>query len=281
MPRINIEDSIFKDARFIELCIKTGSVNTALGELVFVWMTAQKYFLSHGEIPNDVWVKQKLSKNVLEVNLAERSLTGVRVCGQNDQFSWIQQASNAGKKSAEKRSKTKRNRQPKRPTGVDFLPNARSTGVQGPCTSSSFSSSFSTSTSGSKGYGEGVNPVTVTQKEAPTNVVWNSYSNAYFSRYGTEPVRNGVVNSQLTNFLKRVGQSEAPDIASFYLTHNANFYVQKMHPVGLLLMDAEKLRTEWATGTQVTSHGAKALDRTQANKNVFQELSDEYERKKT
>lgn len=42
-------------------------------------------------------------------------------------------------------------------------------------------------------------------------------------------------------------------MAAFYVTHRSSWYAEKMHPVNLLLQDAEKLRTEWATGRQAVS----------------------------
>ena len=87
-------------------------------------------------------------------------------------------------------------------------------------------------------------------------VIWESYRKSYQGRYGVDPVRNQTVNSLLCRVVDKLGV-EAPDVASFYLTHNGNFYTQKMHPVNLLLTDAEKLRTEWATNTKITSSAVK------------------------
>jgi hypothetical protein len=94
---------------------------------------------------------------------------------------------------------------------------------------------------------------------------WASYSNAYFAVYGSEPVRNAMVNTQMANFVKRVGAVESPFIAAFFLTHRNTFYVQKGHAVGLLLADAEKLRTEWATNKQMTQTAANQIDKHAAN----------------
>ncbi len=91
-------------------------------------------------------------------------------------------------------------------------------------------------------------------------LAWEAYSSAYQIRYGANPVRNQTTNSQLKNFVKRVGQEEAAQIAAFYVTHNGQFYVTKMHPVSLLLNDAEKLRTEWATGKRMTKLEAKGAE---------------------
>jgi hypothetical protein len=81
--------------------------------------------------------------------------------------------------------------------------------------------------------------------------VWAAYSDAYQRRYGAEPVRNAKVNAQLAQFVGRVGAPEAPSIAQFYVSHQGQFYVRAMHTTDLLLRDAEKLRTEWATGRGV------------------------------
>lgn len=102
--------------------------------------------------------------------------------------------------------------------------------------------------------------------------VWEAYSTAYFNRYGTEPVRNAKVNSQLSQLVKRVGESEAPSVASFYVGHQSSYYVSRMHPVDCLLSDAEKLRTEWATGRRMTNTKAQQTDKTATNLGAFQAL---------
>lgn len=107
---------------------------------------------------------------------------------------------------------------------------------------------------------------------SPSHETWQAYSDAYEQRYGAKPVRNATVNAQLSSFIKRIGFDESPHVAAFYVNHNNQFYVHKMHTVGLLLADAEKLRTEWATNRQVTSTQARQADKTQARGNVFNKL---------
>lgn len=89
---------------------------------------------------------------------------------------------------------------------------------------------------------------------------WFSYSEAYARRHGTKPLRNGMINRQITGVIRRLGQ-EAPDVAEFFLTHNDSYYVRTMHPVGMLLKDAEKLRTEWITGRKMTGQTARAAEK--------------------
>jgi hypothetical protein len=117
--------------------------------------------------------------------------------------------------------------------------------------------------------------VTLTPRPEPngaTGPLWQAYSAAYSRRYGAEPVRNAKVNGQLSGVIKRLGAEEAPDVAAFYVAHKAAFYAQKGHPVGLLLLDAEKLRTEWITGRQITSTAARQQERTAANGQVWDSL---------
>lgn len=98
-----------------------------------------------------------------------------------------------------------------------------------------------------------------------TAATWVAYSAAYSARYGAEPRRNATTNAQMAQVVKRLGVEESPLVAAFYVNHNQSFYVQKLHPVGLLLKDAESLRTQWATGRKVTATDARQQDQTEAN----------------
>ena len=114
-------------------------------------------------------------------------------------------------------------------------------------------------------------------KEPKTNPTWKAYALAYESRYGAEPIRNASVNGQLSKFIDRVGREEAPNIAAYYVSSNNQWYVQTGHAVSYLLKDAEKLRTEWVTNTQMTGHGAREVDRQAKNAGEWQRLIDEAE----
>ena len=111
---------------------------------------------------------------------------------------------------------------------------------------------------------------------------WDAYSRAYLHRYSVEPTRNQKVNSQLAQFCKRVPLEEAPDIASFYLSHNNAYYIRTSHSTDALLKDAEKLRTEWQTGHKVTNKRALQDEGTATNfdnaeeaKRILRRINDE------
>lgn len=110
-----------------------------------------------------------------------------------------------------------------------------------------------------------------TENQQANADTWQAYADAYFNRYGTEPVRNASVNSQIANLVKRVGAESAPGIAAYYVGMNRAFYVQKLHPVGLLLSDCESIHTQWATNRQVTDTRARQIDQTQSNMSVADE----------
>lgn len=115
------------------------------------------------------------------------------------------------------------------------------------------------------------------KREGPTTATWLAYANAYQQRYGVDPTRNATVNAQIASFVRRVPAEEAPDIAAFYVRHNKAFYVGKKHSTGLMMQDAEGLRTEWLCGRQVTDTEARQADRTAATANAFAPLIAEAE----
>ncbi len=101
------------------------------------------------------------------------------------------------------------------------------------------------------------------KKPVPVSgATWIAYSDAYERRYGIKPVRNANVSGKLVQFVARIGEQESPLVAEFYLTHNDPWYVKSMHPVGLLLQNCEKLRTEWATGRKMTTLESKSAETT-------------------
>jgi len=116
------------------------------------------------------------------------------------------------------------------------------------------------------------------KKPAKTADTWTAYALAYFNRYGIDPIRNASVNSQLANFVKRVGTEEAPAIAAYFVTHPDAYYTKRGHTIGIMLADAEKLRTEWATQNQVTGGQAHKQEETTTRQNAFKNVSDELTR---
>ncbi|MDP3761528.1 MAG: hypothetical protein Q8R01_13530 [Ramlibacter sp.] len=91
-------------------------------------------------------------------------------------------------------------------------------------------------------------------KTVPT---WEAYRQAFKARHGEEPIRSAAVNGQLAHFVSAVGLEEAPKVAAFYLKSNEPFYVNQLHPVHVMLRDAQKLRTLWRTNGAVSDVGLR------------------------
>lgn len=136
MARINIEDSLFKDSRFVELTLKLGDRHRALGAVLEAFMVAQEFYLdltTNRMIPLKEWKKRKLCDAVMDSGLAElRDGELIYVSGSEKQFAWLIQCQSAGIQSAKTRSRATTVQRP-------------STTVQGPSTS--YSSSYSSSSS--------------------------------------------------------------------------------------------------------------------------------------
>lgn len=110
---------------------------------------------------------------------------------------------------------------------------------------------------------QGVDPETEIQ--AACKATWAAYARAYGERHGVTPVRNAKVNGNVKQLVKRLGHTEAPLVAAWFLTVNERYVVQNMHDLGALLARCEAYRTQWATGRQVTQTSAMQQDQTQSN----------------
>lgn len=107
-------------------------------------------------------------------------------------------------------------------------------------------------------------------KEA-NKAAWQAYADSYFNRYGAEPVRNAKANGLIAQLVARLGAEEAPHVAFFYVTINDAFYVRTMHDLGNLIAKCEAIRTQWATGRQMTGTSARQIENTQSNISAAEE----------
>lgn len=90
MPRLNVEDRLFTDARFISLCVLLRSDVKALGWWVKVAFIAQSYWKNNKElIPFAVYKFGKFPKELIESGLIERRENGYYLVGSEEHFAWI------------------------------------------------------------------------------------------------------------------------------------------------------------------------------------------------
>lgn len=105
-------------------------------------------------------------------------------------------------------------------------------------------------------------------RQEDCRAIWSAYAAAYHRRYGTDPVRNAKVNTQVRDLLKRLGAAEAPAVAAYFVGINDAYLIRNCHDLGSLLAKAESYRTQWATGSQVNGTTARQIEQTQANANA-------------
>ncbi len=111
----------------------------------------------------------------------------------------------------------------------------------------------------------------------PGAEAFEAYAAAYLARHGAPPVRNHRVNSLFKQLAALLGE-EAPAVAAFYVSHQGRLYVSAKHAVNLLVRDAEKLRTEWATGRTTTELEARETDRRQGTTDRYRRVVERFDK---
>lgn len=104
--------------------------------------------------------------------------------------------------------------------------------------------------------------------------IWDSFSTAYRKRYGVDPVRNAMTNSQVAKLGRRLGV-EALEIVEFYLSHNDSLYLKATHSISLCLRDCESLRTQYVRGKPITGATVRQFEKAnehQENMNLIGNL---------
>ena len=91
-------------------------------------------------------------------------------------------------------------------------------------------------------------------------VVWLAYHQAYVDRWKVEPIRNEKTNTQCKQLAKLAGVDQARELVRYYVSRSDAFYVNAKHPIGLLLIDLQKLRTEMLQGREMTLSDAKRYE---------------------
>lgn len=233
MARINIENKYWSDLRRSTLIAKIGDHFRVDGIMLNVWKLAEHYWIPHRKmIPFPVWKSIGIPDEIIAVGFAEIiDNEFIYVKGTRENFEWRFNRMSSGRRGGMETAKKNSKQRSSKIKQTAASPSSSS--------SSSFSSSSSISPSGLK-----------------NSETFASYAAAYETRYGTTPIRNAKVNSQLKQFIERVGAEEAPRVAEYFVNHTSQFYQSRGHTIGLLLADSEKLRTEWKTSREIAGQNS-------------------------
>jgi hypothetical protein len=102
MPRINIEDKLYRDIRFANLAIKLKSRAMALGCLIGAWTLAQEYWKRNRLVPKTKFMEIECAQEILDCALAviiAEDEDFVYVKGSKKEFDWLVKCSEGGKKN--------------------------------------------------------------------------------------------------------------------------------------------------------------------------------------
>ena len=242
--RINVYDSIYRDPKFIELCIAVGSIEAAIGSLVLAWAEAQQVF-KNGQSTVPIEALRSRLKHIealISSGFIKPGTDGTAyVRGSSDAFSYIAEQKAGGRKGGIKSAqvrKTKREGSPSKPSE----PHPR---VSKPSQAFQPSTSTSTSTSSIQ---------IATQSGAPPCVVPSSpnpvglWIKAWAKKYGGRYPLNGKDEAILTQLGKRHGPEECEKIFACYLAIADPLYEKANHPLSLLIRDMARISLAAQTG---------------------------------
>lgn len=259
MARINIEDDIHKDKRFIKLIIALdGDLDRAIGALVRAWTLGQKHWKNNkSRIPLREWKDQEINPAIIEVGLAKIIDGSVHVCGAEEQFAWLNQRVLAGAKGGRAR--------PSKINNLAASGGKRSLDPAKPLTPTpTLSPTLSLFPSPPQTPEENKTISRKSKISGPSGVkVWESYREAYKTRYGVEPLRNAMVNKFCQTVVKSVGEEDGINLVKFYLSHNEAFYLKVTHSLNILIRDLQPLMTQMKRGKKFTNNDIRQFEKSQ------------------
>jgi hypothetical protein len=239
MARINVEDSIYRDPRFVQLCAKVGGMATALGTLVMAWDAAQRAFWKHSKTVPIEELRNKIEhlEQLVQVGLARiENGTEVYIAGSEEAFRSLEAKREkrrlAGQKSGEvRRKKAERTKPNKREHNGTKRTNTN------PSTSTSTSIiPFPTET------GE---VATLPPGERNPVGLWIK---AYRDKYGVRYAVDGKDGRMLISSGKAHGLDRLELLIACYLAIEDKLYSAQKHPLSLFFRDLQKINVAAQTG---------------------------------
>lgn len=258
MARINIEDSILKDDRFTDLCIKTGSRIMALGIVCEAFILGQRYFLNEESgrfIPLNEWKRKEALGLLIDVGLAEVRELGVYIKGSEKHFAWLLQKQNAGKRGG----RPNQNKQQEKKADA-LSRKAEESGEKPPYSFLLPPSSFLLSQALAP---EDKYMAQKTKKPANRKLgaeVVGAYCDAWKLRYGTSPHIQPKDAKHLKSFAESAGLAKAKTMIGAFLTMTESWFITKRHDIPTFLNNLNAVTQFMENGRNLTSADVKTID---------------------
>ena len=274
MARINIEDSLFRDSRWLKLLLKVGCEYKSIGLITRAWMLAQDTWLEHRSIPFSLWNKDL--DILIEVGFAEIRDKSFYIKGSQIAFAWLEQRSNSGKKGGEAKAKrSSSGRQAivsgSKPLTLTLIPTLTPTLN---LTQSLNLNTIAATTSVDRAPVK--NPVNKKPKktEAPvknSQLVKKAYFDSFKNKYGTDPVWSVKENVAANRLITSVGLDLAVKLAEYYPNYIDPWHVKLRHSFGQLESNAHQVMTDM--------QNIKHLVHARNHQKTFDEKSDDFAHK--
>jgi hypothetical protein len=263
VARINVEDGLFIDQRWLDLVVKLQNADTALGALVRAWRVAQDYWKQNSNgIPKAVWKAQRLNDTIIEVGLAEDLGEFVKIWNSEKHFAWVRQKVEAGKaggkKSGTARSKTIKENQKRNEAGLSAVKRSEP--------SSSSSLSFSEKTKNTfltesvaqasppaqlplPGEPKGQKFADTTRAKMRTFIA--AYAEGYQAKYGGPPegIRgNKALIGKIGHWIESVSEDRAISLVQVFLQIDHRPIAESQHDLWQFFRHLNRIGNALATG---------------------------------
>lgn len=262
MARINIEDSLWEDERFLDLVSKVGNVASAVGAVVLAFKLAQRFWVpDERPIPSVRFRSIPFSSDLISTGLARESDDGafIHVSGSKDQFSWLTQRSKAGRENKGKKRERKLNGTKRNKTELN--------GSNPP------SPSLTPSLPLSPVFSEGEN--SFPDVKNPIGFFIGRYVNAYQKKFGQDarPDLRGKVQGQIKRFVSETPLDRAVALIEQYLEMNDYWFTTKAYDFGTFVENLSKVGLALDTGKRITQADARSGESVDFYKSQMQRLA--------
>lgn len=286
MARINIEDELYKDARFLTLVSKVG-LDAAIGSIVRAFTVAQKYWLKNeSKIPAEVWKKQMLNQGLVDVGLATLHGDGYYVAGSKEQFAWLIKLKESGKKGGDLSGKIRSNKNNELPPSSGeatlkpplSLCNPLYSLLSSP--SSNLNSHDSLLSQKSENFEDMANLIHIESKKkrrkaepsAGVQSLIAHYCDLWFSKYKASAPISGRSAGCFKTLVRDHGLEKATLFVDAFMQMNDSWYATKRHDISALLANLNAVAQFAETGRMFTKREINDLDRSSTNQETLRAL---------
>lgn len=288
MARINIEDALWSDPRFMKLCVKMGDEILALGSVVMAWRLAQTYFCPDRKaIPLKVAEESGINyAKLIEVGLADAVQDGIMMRGCEDNFAWLIQKIEAGRKGGEAKSRNaQKATDPALAVSSGGVAAASGAYPLTPTPTLSPTPKLHTSTEEGTKKKTSVRPSPTHPQEnlippdkppEATAPFVKAFCEGYKTKYKINPVMTGQEAGAAKAIVKAVGMDCAIQLVPTYLAMNDAWYIKRRHDLQTMSKNLNAVKGKHETGAHITSREAMKAEEGDHHKKQMQYIAERY-----